>query len=167
MDREELEAIGSAVQEAVETVWEDHMEDLKSSIRDIIAEAVESAFEDRADDLADELADNLEGSIDNAVSDVISEYFAEGIEQFLANHQFMLQDGTIVQARRKPLVLSPDKTKLLTCYGGAKVHGNFLTIQTRISSWETLCAFETSGEAVEALKKVSAGIEEGKTLIEL
>ena len=138
---------------------EEDLDEIISAVED----AVESAVEDKFEDLADELRD----AVDDAISDNISEYFTEGIEQFLADHQFVLKDGTIVQARNKTRVMGPDKKKVLTCYGGLRVDGRTLTVQTRMSAWENLCYFETEEEAIEALKKVSAGIEQGVSLIEL
>ena len=138
---------------------EEDLDEIISAVED----AVESAVEDKFEDLADELRD----AVDDAISDNISEYFTEGIEQFVADHQFVLKDGTIVQARNKTRVMGPDKKKVLTCYGGLRVDGRTLTVQTRMSAWENLCYFETEEEAIEALKKVSAGIEQGVSLIEL
>ena len=78
-----------------------------------------------------------------------------------------LKDGTVLQMRQKTRVMSPDKTKVLICYGGMKVDGRTLMIQTRISCWQDLCCFETSAEAIEALQKVSKAIEQGLPLVEL
>ncbi len=138
---------------------EEDLDEIISAVED----AVESAVEDKFEDLADELRD----AVDDAISDNISEYFTEGIEQFLADHQFVLKDGTLVQARNKTRVMGPDKKKVLTCYGGLRVDGRTLTVQTRMSAWENLCYFETEEEAIVALQKISAGIEQGVSLIEL
>ena len=138
---------------------EDNLDEIMSAVEDAVKSAVEDKFE--------ELADELRDAVDDAISDNISEYFTEVIEQFLADHQFVLKDGTLVQARNKTRVMGPDKKKVLTCYGGLRVDGRTLTVQTRMSAWECLCYFETEEEAVEALKKVSAGIEQGVSLIEL
>jgi hypothetical protein len=138
---------------------EENLDEIMSAVEDAVKSAVEDKFE--------ELADELRVAVDETLSDNVSEYFSEGIEQFLADYQFVLKDGTVVQARNKTRVMSPNKKKVFTCYGGLRVDGKTLTVQTRISSWEWLCVFETEEEAVEALKKVSAGIEQGVSLIEL
>lgn len=59
------------------------------------------------------------------------------------------------------------RKKYLACYGGMKVDGRTLMIQTRISCWQDLCSFETAAEAMEALQKVSKAIEQGLPIIEL
>lgn len=127
-----------------------------------VTDAVESAVEDSIGVLTSE----FEGSV-GSVSDNISEIFAEGLDQFLSDHQFVLRDGTIVKACNKTRVMSPDKKKVLTCYGGLRVDGKTLMVQTRISCWDALCNYQTGEEAVEALQKVNDAIEQGTTLIEL
>lgn len=127
-----------------------------------VTDAVESAVEDSIGVLTSE----FEGSVES-VSDNISEIFAEGLDQFLSDHQFVLRDGTIVKACNKTRVMSPDKKKVLTCYGGLRVDGKTLMVQTRISCWDALCYYQTEEEVVEALQKVNDAIEQGTTLIEL
>ena len=60
----------------------------------------------------------------------------------------------MIQTRQKTKVLSPDKKKLLICYGGLKVDGSCLIVQTRISSWDTLYAYDSEADAIAALEKV-------------
>ena len=50
-------------------------------------------------------------------------------------------------------LFSPDKTKLLLCYEGLRVEGCTLTVQTRISSWETIAVYQSKEDAVAALLK--------------
>ena len=146
-------------------------DELLETIEEKVKEAIESALEDKMDDLADEIADQMEDRIrdivDEAVSDSITEYFSEGIEQFFSNHQLVLKDGTTLRMRQKTRVMSPDKKKVLICYGGMRVDGKALLIQTRISCWERIYFYETEKEAIEALQKVNAAIEQGLSLIEL
>ena len=133
-------------------------DEMMDAIEEKVQEALESALENKMDDLVDEIADEMEDRIqdivDDAVSDSIVEYFSEGIEEFLSSHQLELKDGTVLQMRQKTRVMNPDKTKVLICYGGMKVDGRTLMIQTRISCWQDLCCFETSAEAIEALKEL-------------
>ena len=146
-------------------------DELLETIEEKVKEAIESALEDKMDDLADEIADQMEDRVrdivDEAVSDSITEYFSEGIEQFFSNHQLVLKDGTTLRMRQKTRVMSPDKKKVLICYGGMRVDGKTLLIQTRISCWEHICFYETEEEAIEALQKVNAAIEQGLSLVEL
>ena len=148
MDEEMLEAIEEKVQEAVSAAMEEKMADL-------------------ADSIADELDGRLQDIIEEAISDTIIEFFSEGIEEFLSSHQLALKDGTTLQMRQKTRVMSPDKKKVLICYGGMKVNGTSLLIQTRISCWQDIWTYETEEEAIEALQKVNAAIEQGLSLSEL
>ena len=137
-------------------------EDL-DEIRECIEEAVESTLEDKLEELADEIRDLVE----EVSYDSVSEAFEEGIEQYLADHEFKLSDGTIIQSRPMTKVMNPDKTKVLICYGGLRVDGCSLVVQTAISRWESLYYFETPEAAVEALKKITEAIEQKVPLIEL
>ena len=138
---------------------------------DSVRAMIESAIEDSVGDM-------LEDRIQETINDSISEFFSEGMESYMANNQLTLGDGTVINPKQKTKVLSPDKKKLLTCYGGltvedtAKWNGNLpkgygLRVQTRISSWELLYVYETEKEATDALIAVNEAIEAGKPLIEL
>ena len=146
-------------------------EELLKAIEEKIQESVREAMEDKMDDLADSIADELEcrlqDIIEEAVNDSIIEFFSEGIEEFLSSHQFVLKDGTILQARQKARVVTPDKKKVLICYGSMRVVGTSLQIQTRISCWETFWNYETEEQAVEALQTINAAIEQGLSMIEM
>ena len=124
---------------------------------------LQSMLEDALDELREEMEDRLQ----ELISDSISEFFAEGMEEVLHNHQFVLKDGTVIQPRQKTKVLSPDKTRLYPCYGGLRIDGTTLQVQTRISSWNNLCAYKTKEEAVDALMKVKDAMEKGLSIIEL
>ena len=64
-------------------------------------------------------------------------------------------------------LLSPDKTKLLLCYGGLRVDGRSLIVQTRISCWETIAVYQSKEDAVEALLKVKKAMDAGAVSFEL
>lgn len=146
-------------------------EEMLEAMEEKVREAVEAAMEDKMEDMADEIADELEGRlqdiVEEAVNDSIIEFFSEGIEEFLSSHQFVLKDGTILQAKQKMRVMTPDGKRVLTCYGGIRVSGTALSIQTRISCWETFWNYETEEEAVAALRKINAAMEQGLSMIEL
>ncbi|MBR2054581.1 MAG: hypothetical protein IJ968_06775, partial [Clostridia bacterium] len=108
---------------------------------------LQAMLEDALEDMREELEDKLQ----ELISDSISEFFAEGMEEVLQNQQFVLKNGTVIQPRQRTKVLSPDKTRLYPCYGGLRIDGTTLQVQTRISSWNNLCAYKTKEEAVEAL----------------
>lgn len=61
----------------------------------------------------------------------------------------------------------PYKSKLLICYGGLRVDGSSLMIQTRISSWEDIAYYQSREEAIEALLKVKNAMESGVSTFEL
>lgn len=124
---------------------------------------LQAMLEDALEDMREELEDKLQ----EMISDSISEFFAEGMEEVLHNHQFVLKDGTVLQPRQRTKVLSPDKTRLYPCYGGLRIDGTTLQVQTRISCWNNLCAYKTREEAVEALLKIKDAMEQGLSLIEL
>ncbi len=124
---------------------------------------LQSMLEDALEDMREEMEDKLQ----ELVCDSISDFFAEGMEEVLHGHQFVLKDGTVIQPRRRTKVLSPDKTRLYPCYGGLRIDGTTLQVQTRISSWNNLCAYKTKEEAVQALLKVKDAMEQGLSIIEL
>lgn len=64
-------------------------------------------------------------------------------------------------------MLSPDKTKLLLCHGGLRVENTDLMVQTGISSWENIAAYQSREEAVEALVRVKDAMENGLSIFEL
>ena len=143
-----------------------------------IENAVEDAVEDAISNAMSEISDNLQERIEESINDSISEFFNEGIESFMSSHQFTLKDGTIVSDAPRTKVLSPDRKKLLTCYGGLTVEdtskwdgklakGWGLRVQTRISCWEILYIYDTEKEATDALVRVKDGIERGDELVDL
>ena len=170
MDSDDLQEIESALQEAVNSAFEEHMDDLKNYMKDLINEAVESAFDEHSYDLADNVADELDDKIDNAIDNSLRENIAEGIEDFFRSGKFVIKTEsgeTVIQAGKRTRVVSPDKTKTLVCYGGVRIDGYVLQIQTRIHSWETLCVYHHLADAKEAVKKINEGNENGVPLIEL
>lgn len=124
-------------------------------------------IEDALENTKDELLDQMDESIQEAVNDSLSEIVTEALETYFSTHSFAFPDGTVIQRKEYLKVLSPDKTKLLPCYGGLKVDGKTLVIQTRISSWQALCWFKTEEEAVAALLKIKDAMQGGKTYLEL
>ena len=172
MDEELKDEIVSTVEDALESAIEDLSDELVEKIGDKISDSV-------FDDISEEIADRLEERIDEAINDSIGEYFAEAIEEFLEAHQFVLQDGTLVQSRQRTRILAPDRKKLLNCYGGLRVEstekysskavpkGWGLAVQTRISCWELISIYENEEDAIADLMKVENAMAEGISLIEL
>lgn len=123
------------------------------------------------DELLDELSarmeDLLEGAITDQVTGAVQDALPELLQESLAAFEFVLKDGTIVRPRTQMKLLSPDKTKLLLCYGGLRVDGRTLVVQTRISSWESIACYPSREEAAAALVKVKEAMEAGLSLLEL
>lgn len=136
------------------------LDELMEELASRLEETVQEAVEDAVDDL-------LEDRVDEAVHDAVQEILPEVFGQCLADFDFVLKDGTIVRPRRRMKVLSPDKSKLLICYGGLRVDGKSLIIQTRLSSWEWIADYPDREAAVAALKLVHEAMEAGKPLLEL
>ena len=132
-----------------------------------IRDEIQSMIEDALENMKDELLDEMGESVQEAVNDSLSEIVMEALEAFLASHSFALSDGTVIQPKEHLKVLSPDKRKLLPCYGGLKVDGKTLMIQTRISSWQSLCWYDTQEEAIAALLKIKDAMQSGEKYLEL
>ena len=146
-------------------------EDMLNTIEEKVLEAVREAIEEKMDDFSDSIAEELDGRlqdiIEEAVNDSIIESFSEGIEEFLSSHQLALKDGTILQMKQKMRAMTPDKKRVLICYGGMRVVGTSLQIQTHISCWETFWNYETEEQAIAALQKMNAAIDRGLSMIEM
>ncbi len=106
-------------------------------------------------------------TVQEAVNDSISEIVTEALEAYFASHEFAMADGTVIRPKEYLKVLSPDKRKLLPCYGGLKADGKTLVIQTRISSWQSLCWYATEEEAAAALLKIKDAMQSGEKYLEL
>ncbi len=127
------------------------------------------------DELMDEMAARIEDAVESAVEDQMADAVVNAVQDTLpevmgecfADFEFVLPNGTIVRPRQYMKLLSPDKSKLLLCYGGLKVDGTTLMVQTRISCWETIAVYQSREEAVEALQKVKNAMDAHVDTLEL
>lgn len=127
------------------------------------------------DALMDEMTARIEDAVEGAVADQIEEAVMCAVQDTLpevmgecfADFEFLLPNGTIVRPRQYMKLLSPDKSKLLLCYGGLRVDGRSLMVQTRVSSWETIAVYPSREEAVEALVKVKNAMDAHLDMLEL
>ena len=140
------------------------MDELMEQLTERLEEAAEEACQDAAEDAIDDL---LEDRLDDMVRDTLQEVLPEAVDECLAGYEFVLKDGTLVRPRQRTKVLSPDGSKLLECYGGLKVDGTSLLIQTRVSSWEIIAAYPDREAAIAALQQVLAAMEAGEQLLRL
>ena len=123
------------------------MEENKNFDLDGMMDELSSRLEDMIEEI---LADQVESAVTCAVQDV----FDEALHTSLSRFEFVLTDGTIVRPRQSAKIISPDKAKMLPCYGGFRVDGSTLIVQTSATCWESIAIYKTKEEATEALKKV-------------
>ena len=128
-------------------------------------------FEPIMDELSSNIEDMLEDILMNRVEDAVfsslQDTLPEALNESLTAFEFVLPDGTLFRPRQYMKLLSPDKTKLLLCYGGLRVDGCALTVQTRISCWETIAVYQSKEDAVAALLKVKNAMDAGADAFEL
>ena len=106
-----------------------------------------------ADELSCEVADAVEDAVhcalESALPDALRTCFAE-----------------LLQSKPRTMVLSNDKTKYISCYGGLRIDGTTLMIQTGYACWDRFC-YSTKEEAKENLLKIKKAMDEGLESIEL
>lgn len=136
------------------------MNENKSFDFDSIMEELSSRLEDLIEDA---LVDQIDSAVTCAVQDAMSEALSESLSDF----EFILKDGTVVRPKPRMKVFSPDKSKLLICYGGLRVDGSSLMIQTRASSWDYIAHYPSKEEAIKALVNVKNAMESGVAMLEL
>ena len=115
------------------------------------------------DELTDELTARMEEAVACAVHEALPEMLGEGLGDF----EFVLPGGTVVRPRQRMKLLSPDKSKLLLCYGGLRVDGSTLMVQTRVSCWEAIAAYPSREETIAALLRVKDAMAAHEELLEL
>ena len=132
---------------------------------------VNELAETMAELLSVELADSLEHAVMDNLESAIHNALPEALQEFFCDFEFALKDGTVVHPRQHMMLLSPDKTKYVSCYGGLRVDetslGPALIVQTRISSWEIVARYPNKEEAVADLLKVKNAMDEGLSTLEL
>lgn len=120
-----------------------------------IQDAVENAMTDVVEDLIGNIGNSVQASVQNA------------IENMLASFEFTLPNGVKVTPIKKLTVTSPDKTRMFVCYGGLKVDGLTLLVQTRVDCWQPIHVYETQEEAIQALDKVKKAMVDGLDFLDL
>ena len=136
---------------------------MDDGIRDEIQGMIEDALANAADELRGEMGEMVQ----EAVNDCLAEIVSEALADFFSSHPFKMPDGTVLQPKERLKVLSPDKRKMLPCYGGLKIDGKTLVIQRGISSWESLCYYATAEEAAAALLRIRDAMQKGEEYLEL
>lgn len=127
------------------------------------------------DDIIDELTNRVEDivedaitvQVEDAVNCALQDMLPEVLSECFSRFEFMLADGTIVKPKQHMKLLSPDKSKLLLCYGGLRVDGTSLMVQTAIGRWEWIATYSSREEAIETLAKVHRAMEDNLSVFEL
>ena len=127
------------------------------------------------DELIDALSERLEEMLEDAVADqiedavtcAVQDVFDEALHSSLSRFEFVLDNGTVVRPRQLMKVISPDKSKMLLCYGGLRVDGSSLQVQTAACSWAEITHYRTREEAIEALQKVKDAMMSDAPICEL
>lgn len=124
------------------------------------------------DELIDALSERLEEMLEDAVADqietcAVQDVFDEALHSSLSRFEFVLDNGTVVRPRQLMKVISPDKSKMLLCYGGLRVDGSSLQVQTAACSWAEITYYRTREEAIEALQKVKDAMMADAPICEL
>ncbi len=136
-----------------------------------IAFDVNELAEAMAEFLSVEVADALEMAVTDKLESTIYNALPEALQEFFEDSEVVLKDGTVVKPRRHMMLMSPDKTKYIACYGGLRVDetslGPALIVQTRVSSWELVARYPNKEEAVADLLKVKKAMDEGMSVLEL
>lgn len=138
---------------------------------------------DNRDELYDMLTELMEEKLCDfkseaiaEISEAFTEIVSETVAECLSNIEMHLPDGTMVTPRKKLKLLSPEKDKLIVCYGGLRVDkgkwngapdGWLLWVQTRISSWDIIATYHEKNDAIAALEKVKSAMENGIEILEL
>ena len=130
------------------------LDELSAQIEDMVEDAVEDHIQDFANA---ELVDMVGKMVQDALNNLTSN-----------GAKFVLNDGTVVKTKERMRIFSPDKSRMLILYGGLRVDGTSLMVQTGPgSNYENIAHYKTREEAIEALKKVAKALEDGVTMFEL
>lgn len=130
---------------------EEELDEILNGIQD----AVENAMTDVVEDLIGNIGDSVQASVQNA------------IENMLDSFEFTLPNGVKVTPIKKLTVTSPDKTRMFVCYGGLKVDGLTLLVQTRVDCWQPIYVYKTQEDAIQALDKVKKAMIDGIDFLDL
>ena len=124
---------------------------------------IESIIDELSSNIYDMIEDKVEHAVTCALQDVLPEVLSECFSDF----EFVLNDGTIIRPKQRMKLLSPDKSKLLVCYGGLRIDGCSLMVQTAIGRWESIACYPDRDAAIAALMKVKNAIDAGVLSYEL
>jgi len=113
-------------------------------------------MEDNSFDIS-EIADEISCEVADAVEAAVHDALPEALRMCIAE---------LLQPKPRTMVLSNDKTKYISCYGGLRIDGTQLMIQTGYACWDRF-HYATKEEAKENLLKIKKAMDEGLESIEL
>ena len=130
------------------------LDELSSQIEDMVEDAVEDHIQDFANvELVDMVGKMVQDALDNLTGN---------------GCKFVLNDGTVIKTKERMRIFSPDKSKMLILYGGLRVDGTSLMVQTGPgSNYEYLACYKTREEAIATFVRVSEAMDAGLTKFEL
>ena len=140
------------------------MSEIYDEIMDMVREALDESLMEKLDELSSEISAELQDVVAQAVNEALSEM------------EFRLSDGTVVTPAPRLKLLSADKSKMLSLYGGLKVEkckynggpdGYELWVQTRACSWDIAAFYEDREDAMRALLSVKNAMENKLEFFEL
>ena len=108
-------------------------------------------------EIADEISCEVADAVECAVHDALESALPDALRACLAE---------LLQSKPRTMVLSNDKTKYISCYGGLRIDGTQLMIQTGYACWDRF-HYATKEEAKENLLKIKKAMDEGLESIEL
>ena len=123
-----------------------------------------------------EALDEVKGDLSTELSAELQDVVAQAVNETLSEMEFHLSDGTVVTPAPRLKLLSADKSKLLSLYGGLKVDrckynggpdGYALWVQTRACSWDIAAFYEDREDAMRALLSVKNAMENKLEFFEL
>ena len=136
-----------------------------------MSESKDFDFDTMMDKLSNTIEDVLENlmneSVENSVIGALQDFLPEALSESLSDFEFVFTDGTVVRPRQYMKLLSPDKSRLILLYGGLRVDGCSLNVQTGIGSWETFAVYQNREDAIAALLKVKNAMDSGALSFEL
>ncbi len=151
--------------------FDEMMDTLSDRLENIVKDTLEDQMEDMMDTLSDRLENVVEDILEDQVEDVVRgavlDVLDEALHASLSRFEFVLADGTVIRPRQHMKLLSPDKSKILLCYGGLRVDGCSLIVQTGATCWERITHYPSKEEAVEALMKVKKAMDDDLAVFEM
>lgn len=131
-----------------------------------------SCNEQMYSELPEEVREEWEEFIECTVASSVR----NAVRNILADMECILPDGTHINSLR---LTSPDKTRVLLCYGGLRVEdtsqfsgqhypdGWGLVVQTGMDNWDMLYVYPTKDEAIAALERVKNALDDHLDALDL